>query len=168
MKSKKLLLINGISAIIGLYVIVYASSDKEGGKIFYLISRFVEVPDLRNMVYFTCFILLILAFLTFFHHDENSKVNKKTYQFLFTASILGFVPFFSYFSCILTLVSGVLYLTDYVILSKKDVQGLNYCRFNLFNELLNVTLQAYRWSFNSINDIVSYQKFCHFFKENDI
>ena len=32
MKSKKLLLINGISAIIGLYVIVYASSDKEGGK----------------------------------------------------------------------------------------------------------------------------------------
>lgn len=97
MKSKKLLLINGISAIIGFYVIVYASSDKEGGKIFYLISRFVEVPDLRNMVYFTCFILLILAFLAFFLHDENSKVNKKTYQFLFTASILGFVPFFSYF-----------------------------------------------------------------------
>lgn len=121
MKSKKLLLINGISAIIGFYVIVYASSDREGGKIFYLISRFVEVPDLRNMVYFTCFILLSLAFLAFFHHDENSKVNKKTYQFLFTASVLGFVPLFSYFSSILALVSGVLYLTDYVTLPKKDV-----------------------------------------------
>jgi hypothetical protein len=120
-KSKKLLLINGISAIIGFYMIVYASSGREGGKIFYLISRFVEVPDLRNMVYFTCFILLILAFLAFFLHDENSKVNNKTYQFLFTASILGFVPFFSYFSSILALVSGVLYLTDYVTLSKKDV-----------------------------------------------
>lgn len=102
-------------------MIVYASSGREGGKIFYLISRFVEVPDLRNMVYFTCFILLILAFLAFFLHDENSKVNNKTYQFLFTASILGFVPFFSYFSSILALVSGVLYLTDYVTLSKKDV-----------------------------------------------
>lgn len=121
MKSKKLLLINGISAIIGFYVIVYASSDIEGGKIFYLISRFVEVPDLRNIVYFTCFILLILAFLAFFLHDENSKVNNKTYQFLFTASILGFIPFFSYFSSILALVSGVLYLTDYVTLSKKGV-----------------------------------------------
>ena len=121
MKSKKLLLINGISAITGFYVIVYASSDREGAKIFYLISRFVEVPDLRNMVYFTCFILLILAFLAFFLHDENSKVNNKTYQFLFTASILGFVPFFYYFSSILALVSGVLYLTDYVSLSTKDV-----------------------------------------------
>lgn len=168
MKSKKLLLINGISAIIGFYVIVYASSDREGGKIFYLISRFVEVPDLRNMVYFTCFILLSLAFLAFFHHDENSKVNKKTYQFLFTASILGFVPLFSYFSSILALVSGVLYLTDYVTLPKKDVQELNYCRFNLFSELLKVTLQSYRWSFNSVNDIVSYQNFCHIFKENGI
>ena len=168
MKSKKLLLINGISAIIGFYVIVYASSDREGGKSFYLISRFVEVPDLRNMVYFTCFILLSLAFLAFFHHDENSKVNKKTYQFLFTASILGFVPLFSYFSSILALVSGVLYLTDYVTLPKKDVQELNYCRFNLFSELLKVTLQSYRWSFNSVNDIVSYQNFCHIFKENGI
>ena len=98
MKSKNLLLINGISAIIGFYVIAYASSDREGAKIFYVISRFVEVPDLRNMVYFTCFILLILAFLAFFLHNEDSKVNKKTYQFLFTASILGFIPFFSYFS----------------------------------------------------------------------
>lgn len=78
-------------------MIVYASSDREGGKIFYLISRFVEVPDLRNMVYFTCFILLILAFLAFFLHDENSKVNNKNYQFLFTASILGFIPFFPIF-----------------------------------------------------------------------
>lgn len=121
MKSKKLLLINGISAIIGFFVIAYASSDREGAKIFYLISRFVEISDLRNMVYFTCFILLILAFLAFFRHDENSKVNKKTYQFLFTASILGFVPFFSYFSSILVLVSGVLYLTDYVSLSEEDV-----------------------------------------------
>lgn len=121
MKSKKLLLINGISAIIGFYVIAYASSDREGAKIFYLISRFVEVPDLRNMVYFTCFILLILAFLAFFLHNEDSKVNKKTYQFLFTASILGFIPFFSYFSSILALVSGVLYLTDYVSLSEEDV-----------------------------------------------
>lgn len=166
MKSKKLLLINGISAIIGFYVIVFASSDKEGGKIFYLISRFVEVPDLRIMVYFTCFILLILAFLAFFLHEEDSKVNKKTYQFLFTASILGFVPFFSYFSCILALVSGVLYLTDYVILSKKDVQESNLCRSSLFIDLLNLTVQAYRWSFNSTNDRTRYQKFCHIFKEN--
>lgn len=45
----------------------------------------------------------------------------KTYQFLFTASILGFIPFLFYFSSILALVSGVLYLTDYVSLSKKDV-----------------------------------------------
>lgn len=32
MKSKNLLLINGIIAIIGFYVVVYASSDKEGEK----------------------------------------------------------------------------------------------------------------------------------------
>lgn len=121
MKSKNLLLINGISAIIGFYVIGYASSDFEDFKVFHLIYQFFDVPNSGAIVYVTCFILLILAFVAFFLHDEDSKVNKKTYQFLFTASILGFVPFFSYFSCILALVSGVLYLTDYVCLSKKDV-----------------------------------------------
>ena len=121
MKSKNLLLINGISAIIGFYVIGYASSDFEDFKVFHLIYQFFDVPNSGAIVYVTCFILLILAFVAFFLHDEDSKVNKKTYQFLFTASILGFVPFFSYFSCILVLVSGVLYLTDYVCLSKKDV-----------------------------------------------
>ena len=81
MKSKKLLLINGISAIIGFYVIAFASSDKEGGKIFYLISRFVEVPDLRIMVYFTCFILLILAFLAFFFMRRTQKSTRKPISF---------------------------------------------------------------------------------------
>ncbi len=119
MKSKKF--INGISAIIGFYVIGYASSDFEDFKIFHLIYQFFEVPDSGTIVNVTCFILLILAFIAFFLHDEDSKVNKKTYQFLFTASILGFAPFFSYFSCILALVSGVLYLTDFMSLSKNDV-----------------------------------------------
>ena len=121
MKSRYLLFINGICAIIGFYVIGYASSDFEDFKVFHFIYQFFETPHSGAIVYVTCFILLILAFVAFFLHDEDSKVNKKTYQFLFTASILGFVPFFSYFSCILALVSGVLYLTDYVSLSKKDV-----------------------------------------------
>ena len=119
--QKKLLLINGISAIIGFYVIGYASSDFEDFKVFHLIYQFFDVPNSGAIVNVTCLILLILVFVAFFLHDEDSKVNKKTYQFLFTASILGFAPFFSYFSCILTLVSGVLYLTDYVTLSTKDV-----------------------------------------------
>ena len=121
MKSKFLLLINGISAIIGFYVIGYASSDFEDFKVFHFIYQFFGAPDSGVIVNVTCFILLILAFVAFFLHDEDSKVNKKTYQLLFTASILGFVPFLSYFSCILALVSGVLYLTNYVSLSKKDV-----------------------------------------------
>lgn len=121
MKSKKLLLINGISAIIGFYVIGYAPSDFEDFKIFHLIYQFFESPDSGVIVNVICFILLILAFIAFFLHDEDSKVNKKTYQFLFTASILGFAHFFSYISCILALVSGVLYLIDYVSLSTKDV-----------------------------------------------
>ena len=121
MKSRYLLLINGIGAIIGFYVIGYASSDFEDFKVFHFIYHFFAVPNSGAIVNVTCFILLILAFLAFFLYDEDSKVNKKTYQFLFTASILGFVPFFSYFSCILAIVSGVLYLTDYVSLSTKDV-----------------------------------------------
>ena len=121
MKSKNLLLINGISAIIGFYVIGYASSDFEDFRLFHLIYQFFGAPNSGVIVNVTCFILLILAFVGFFLHDEGSKVNNKTYQFLFTASILGFILFFSYFSCILALVSGVLYLTDYVSLSTKDV-----------------------------------------------
>ena len=121
MKSKNLLLINGISAIIGFYVIGYASSDFEDFRLFHLIYQFFGAPNSGVIVNVTCFILLILAFVGFFLHDEGSKVNNKTYQFLFTASILGFAPFFSYFSCMLALVSGVLYLTDYVSLSTKDV-----------------------------------------------
>lgn len=121
MKAKNLLLLNGISAIFGFYVIGYASADFEHFKVFHLIYQFFGAPNSGAIINVTCFILLILAFVGFFLHDEDSKVNKKTYQFLFTASILGFAPFFSYFSCMLALVSGLLYLTDYVSLSKKDV-----------------------------------------------
>lgn len=56
MKSKNLLLINGIIAIIGFFVIGHSSSDRGEFTIFYLASRSVEVSNWGTIVNMTCFI----------------------------------------------------------------------------------------------------------------
>mgnify|MGYP000983497279 CR=1 FL=1 len=117
MKSNKLLLINGVISLIGALTITYLSSKMWKFEIIYWVIP--KLVRLSSWDFSTCLILLFFGFVAFLLHDEESKVNKKTYQFLLIASIIGFIPILAGFSSVFAFVSAILYLMDYIKLSKK-------------------------------------------------
>ena len=120
MKSNKLLLINGVVSLIGALTITYLSSKMWTFEIIYwVIPKLVRLSSWDGIYFSTCLILLFFGFVAFLLHDEESKVNKKTYQFHLIASIIGFIPILAGFSSVFAFVSAILYLMDYIKLSKK-------------------------------------------------
>ena len=120
MKSNKLLLINGVISLIGALTITYLSSKMWKFEIIYwVIPNLVRLSSWDGIYFSTCLILLFFVFVAFLLHDEESKVDKKTYQFLLIASIIGFIPILAGLSSVFAFVSAIFYLMDYIKFSKK-------------------------------------------------
>ena len=120
MKSNKLLLINGVISLIGALTITYLSSKMWKFEIIYwVIPKLVRLSNWDGIYYSTCLMMLAFGFVAMLLHDEESKVNKMTYQFLLSASLIGFIPLFAGFSSVFAFVSGILYLMDYIKLKNK-------------------------------------------------
>lgn len=113
MKSKKLLLVNGITGILGGLIILYASSQRWHWEIVALVPKMVEKSDWGGLIVLTSLLFLGLSIVGMAHYSEDSRVNKSGHKLLFYASIIGLIPFLSIFSCLLALISGSFYLQNF-------------------------------------------------------
>ncbi|WP_373082432.1 insulin activator factor [Streptococcus sanguinis] len=112
MKSKKLLLVNGITGILGGLIILYASSQRWHWEIVALVPKMVEKSDWGVLIILISLLFLCLSLAGMAHYSEEPRVNKMSHKLLFFASIIGLIPFLSIFSCLLALISGSFYLQD--------------------------------------------------------
>ena len=109
MKSNKLLLVNGITSILGGLLILYASSERWDWKIVDLVPKLVENYGLVVLI---SLLFLALSIVGMAHYSEDSRVNKTSHKLLFCASIVGFIPFLGNFADLLSIGGGALYLLD--------------------------------------------------------
>ncbi len=93
MKSNKLLLVNGITSILGGLLILYASSERWDWKIVDLVPKLVENSGWGGLVVLISLLFLALSIVGMAHYSEDSRVNKTSHKLLFCASIVGFIPF---------------------------------------------------------------------------
>ena len=112
MKSKKLLLVNGIAGILGGLIILFASSNRWHWEIIYLVPTLVENAGWGDMVILTSWLLLGLSIVGMYHYSNDPRVNKTSHELLFCASVMGFLSFLFTFSVLLSIISGILYLRD--------------------------------------------------------
>ena len=112
MKSNKLLLVNGITGILGGLIILYASSQRWHWEIVALVPKMVEKSDWGVLIILISLLFLCLSLAGMAHYSEEPRVNKMSHKLLFFASIIGLIPFLSIFSCLLALISGSFYLQD--------------------------------------------------------
>mgnify|MGYP000963055654 CR=1 FL=1 len=120
MKSKKLLLVNGIAGILGGLIILYASSNRWHWEIVALVPKMVENSGWGGLIVLTSLLFLGLSIVGMAHYSEDSRVNKMSHKLLFYASIIGLIPFLSIFSCLLALISGSFYLQDFQKIKSED------------------------------------------------
>jgi len=112
MKSKKLLLVNGIAGILGGLIILYASSNRWHWEIVALVPKMVENSGWGGLIVLTSLLFLGLSIVGMAHYSEDSRVNKTSHKLLFCASIVGFIPFLGNFAGLLSIGGGALYLLD--------------------------------------------------------
>lgn len=112
MKSKKLLLVNGIAGILGGLIILYASSNRWHWEIVALVPKMVENSGWGGLIVLTSLLFLGLSIVGMAHYSEDSRVNKTSHKLLFCASIVGFIPFFGNLAGLLSIGGGALYLLD--------------------------------------------------------
>lgn len=113
MKSNKLLLVNGITSILGGLLILYASSERLDWKIVDLVPKLVENSGWGGLVVLLISLLFFaLSIVGMAHYSEDSRVNKTSHKLLFCASIVGFIPFLGNFAGLLSIGGGALYLLD--------------------------------------------------------
>ena len=112
MKSKKLLLVNGITGILGGLIIFYASSQRWHWEIVALVPKMVEKSDWGGLIVLISLLFLALSIVGMAHYSEDSRVNKTSHKLLFCASIVGFIPFLGNFAGLLSIGGGALYLLD--------------------------------------------------------
>lgn len=93
MKSNKLLLVNGITSILGGLLILYASSERWDWKIVDLVPKLVENYGWGGLVVLISLLFLALSIVGMAHYSEDSRVNKTSHKLLFCASIVGFILF---------------------------------------------------------------------------
>ena len=120
MKSNKLLLVNGITGILGGIIILYASSQRWHWEIVALVPKMVEKSDWGDLVLLISFLFAGLSIVGMVYYGEDSRVNKTGHKLLFYASIIGLIPFLSIFSCLLALISGSFYLQDFQKIKSED------------------------------------------------
>lgn len=112
MKSNKLLLVNGITGILGGLIILYASSQRWHWEIVALVPKMVEKSDWGVLIILISLLFLCLSLAGMAHYSGDSRVNKMNHQMLLFASIMGFIPFLAIFAGLLSIGAGFLYLQD--------------------------------------------------------
>lgn len=120
MKSKKLLLVNGITGILGGLIILYASSQRWHWEIVALVPKMVEKSDWGVLVILISLLFLCLSLAGMSHYGGDSRVNKMNHQMLLFASIMGFIPFLAIFAGLLSIGAGFLYLQDFQKIKSED------------------------------------------------
>ena len=112
MKSKKLLLVNGVASIIAGILIMYFSLQRSSFEFVDLIGSFIENYIWALLILLINVFLLILSLAGMSHYSGDSRVDKMNHQMLLFASIMGFIPFLAIFAGLLSIGAGVLYLQD--------------------------------------------------------
>ena len=112
MKSKKLLLVNGVASIIAGILIMYFSLQRSSFEFVDLILSFIENYIWGVLIVLINLFLLMLSLAGMSHYAGDSRVNKMNHQMLLFASIMGFIPFLAIFAGLLSIGAGVLYLQD--------------------------------------------------------
>ena len=112
MKSNKLLLVNGITSILGGLLILYASSERWGWKIVDLVPKLVENSGWGGLVVLISLLFLALSIVGMAHYSEDSRVNKMSHKLLLFAFLAGVIPFLGEAAGLLALISGSFYLQD--------------------------------------------------------
>ena len=73
MKSNKLLLVNGITSILGGFLILYASSERWDWKIVDLVPKLVENYGWGGLVVLISLLFLALSIVGMAHYSEDSR-----------------------------------------------------------------------------------------------
>lgn len=112
MKSKKFAQKLAWIAILGGILIYYASTQRWYLEFVYLVPTFVEDSGWVGLVRMTSILLFVFSFAGMVHYSEGSRVSKASHNLLFSAGIVGFIPFLGTLSAALSVVSGICYLRD--------------------------------------------------------
>ena len=112
MKSNKLLLVNGITSILGGLLILYASSERWDWKIVDLVPKLVENSGWGGLVVLISLLFLGLSIAGMAHYSEESRVNKMSHKFLFFAFLAGVISFLGDLAGVLAIISAIFYLQD--------------------------------------------------------
>ena len=110
MKSKKLLLVNGITGILGGLIILYASSQRWHWEIVALVPKMVEKSDWGVLIILISLLFLCLSLAGMAHYSEEPRVNKMSHKLLFFAFLAGIIPFLGDLAGVLAIISGIFYL----------------------------------------------------------
>ena len=120
MKSKKLLLVNGITGILGGLIILYASSQRWHWEIVALVPKLVENSGWGGLIVLISLLFLGLSIVGMAHYSEDSRVNKMSHKLLFVAFLAGVIPFLGEAAGLLALISGSFYLQDFQKIKSND------------------------------------------------
>ena len=120
MKSKKLLLVNGIAGILGGLIILYASSNRWHWEIVALVPKMVENSGWGGLIVLISLLFLGLSIVGMAHYSEDSRVNKMSHKLLFVAFLAGVIPFLGEAAGLLALISGSFYLQDFQKFKSED------------------------------------------------
>ena len=112
MKSNKLLLVNGITGILGGLIILYASSQRWHWEIVALVPKMVEKSDWGVLIILISLLFLCLSLAGMAHYSEEPRVNKMSHKLLLFAFLAGVIPFLGEAAGLLALISGSFYLQD--------------------------------------------------------
>lgn len=82
MKSKKLLLVNGIAGILGGLIILYASSNRWHLEIVALVPKLIENSDWGVLIILISLLFLCLSLAGMAHYSEEPRVNKMCHKLL--------------------------------------------------------------------------------------
>lgn len=107
MKSKKLLLVNGITGILGGLIILYASSQRWHWEIVALVPKMVEKSDWGVLIILISLLFLCLSLAGMAHYSEEPRVNKMSHKLLFFAFLAGIIPFLGNLAGVLAIISGI-------------------------------------------------------------
>ena len=112
MKSKKLLLVNGITGILGGLIILYASSQRWHWEIVALVPKMIEKSDWGVLIILISLLFLCLSLAGMAHYSEEPRVNTMSHKLLFFAFLAGIIPFLGNLAGVLAIISGIFYLQD--------------------------------------------------------
>ena len=120
MKSNKLLLVNGITGILGGLIILYASSQRWHWEIVALVPKMVEKSDWGVLIMLISLLFLCLSLSGMAHYSEEPRVNKMSHKLLFFAFLAGIIPFLGNLAGVLAIISGIFYLQDFQKIKSED------------------------------------------------